>query len=132
MSASLLALVFVAFVEGQGSLPVGKVIAEVRTSADESQGYALYLPASYSIARPWPLIVVFDPAARRAAAVERFQAAAECYGYIVVGFNNSRNGIPNGASVISALVTDMLGRFAIDQRRVYTAGMSGGARVAIG
>jgi hypothetical protein len=62
--------------------------------------------------------------------VERYQAAAERYGYVVAGSNTSRNGVPAGRAV-QAMTGDVLSRFNIDPKRMYTAGMSGGARVAM-
>jgi poly(3-hydroxybutyrate) depolymerase len=63
--------------------------------------------------------------------VEKFQAAAETYGYIIAASNNSRNG-PYAVSqaAAQAMSTDVSRRFNIDPKRVYLAGMSGGARVA--
>jgi len=116
----------------QGSaLPVGQVIATVICTAEPSQGYALYLPSSYRVEQKWPILYAFDPAARGRVAVDAFQGAAEKYGYIVVGSNNSRNG-PWGPSLaaIGALWADTHARFPLDERRVYTTGFSGGARVA--
>ena len=112
-------------------LPTGRVVADVRCVADPSQGYALYLPSAYTPARTWPVILAFDPGARGRFAVERFQAAAEQFGFIVAGSNNSRNG-PMDASgrAVMAMSADVGSRFAVDAKRVYTAGMSGGARVA--
>src|SRR6185295_14937234 len=65
--------------------------------------------------------------------VARFKEAAEKYEYIVVGSNNSRNG-PNQPliEIVRNLWEDTHTRFSIDDRRVYLAGMSGGARVALG
>jgi hypothetical protein len=113
-------------------LPRGQLIPEVRCAADPSQGYALYLPSNYADERPSSVIFLFDPGGRGARGVERFQAAAEQYGYIVAGSTNSRNG-PWEASINSALamMNDAGKRFAIDPQRMYTAGMSGGARVAM-
>jgi poly(3-hydroxybutyrate) depolymerase len=113
------------------SLPIGQTIPEVVCAADPSQSYALYLPSNYSPDRAWPVIFGFDPGGRGGNPVDRYQAAAERYGYIVVGSNNSRNGSAEIAKVISVLTTDVLLRFRIDSRRAYTAGMSGGARVAL-
>ena len=63
--------------------------------------------------------------------VERFKDAAEKYGYIVVGSNNSRNGSTEAPlAAVKAMLEDTQARFSIDNRRVYTAGFSGGARVA--
>src|SRR5262245_4022564 len=112
-------------------LPAGKVIERVVCLKDAGQSYALYLPPNYTTDRRWPVIYAFDPAARGLRPVERFKDAAEKYGYIIVGSNNSRN-FPDRplAEIINAMFDDTQTRFSIDQNRVYTAGMSGGARVA--
>src|SRR5881397_653887 len=73
-------------------LPRGQIINEVKCAADPSQSYALYLPSNYTPERAWSLLVGFHPAARGRAMVETYQAAAEKYGYVVAGSNNSRNG----------------------------------------
>jgi dienelactone hydrolase len=113
------------------NLPSGTVIQDVRCQADPSQGYALYLPAAYTPTRPWPVILAFDPGARGRTPVERYQAAAELYGFIVAGSNNSRNGpMDASARAVAAMAADVGQRFAVDAKRVYAAGMSGGARVA--
>jgi dienelactone hydrolase len=103
----------------------------VRCREDNAQSYALYLPAGYDPARTWPILYCFDPGARGRIPVERFQAAAEKYGYIIAGSNTSRNG-PWSANIaaINALLHDSLARWSVDRRRVYAAGVSGGARVA--
>jgi pimeloyl-ACP methyl ester carboxylesterase len=91
--------------------------------------------ASRHIAHPrkWNLVLAFHPAARGRLMVEKFQAAAEQYGYIIAASNNSRNG-PYAVSqaAAQAMSTDVGQRFNIDSQRVYLAGMSGGARVATG
>ena len=79
-------------------IPLGKVIGDVKCAADASQSYALYVPSNYSPDRKWSVLVAFHPAARGRAMVEKYAAAAEQYGYIVAGSNNSRNG-PWPASV---------------------------------
>ena len=73
-------------------LPAGEIIDRVTCAADPSQSYALFVPADYTPSRTWPVIFAFDPGGRGRTPVERYQAAAERYGYIVVGSNNSRNG----------------------------------------
>ena len=113
------------------ALPTGVVIAEVKCEADPSQSYALYLPRGYVADRAWPVIFAFDPGGRGRNPVDRYQAAAEQYGYIVAGSNNSRNGSPDTGATVRALTADVGSRFNIDPKRVYAAGMSGGARVAL-
>lgn len=107
----------------------GTVHASVTAIADATNSYALYLPSAYSPAKRWPLLLVFDPFARGEVSVKLFHEAAEKYGFIVAGSNNSRN-FEDPSAAIRALWADMKERYAIDPRRIYTAGLSGGARVA--
>jgi tetratricopeptide (TPR) repeat protein len=59
------------------------------------------------------------------------KAAAERYGYILAGSNNSRNGSWKlETTSAQAMSEDTHARLAIDNQRVYFAGFSGGARVA--
>jgi predicted esterase len=110
----------------------GQVIDQVVTRADAKQSYAVYLPTTFSRTREWPVIFVFDPGARGRNAVERLRAAAERFGYIVAGSNNSRNGpIDPQYRAMVAMIGDLSQRVPLDSKRVYTAGMSGGARVAL-
>ncbi|HEV2987811.1 MAG TPA: hypothetical protein VG759_05180, partial [Candidatus Angelobacter sp.] len=114
-----------------GSLPAGTVVSAVVSLDDPTQSYALYLPSQYSPSRSWPILYAFDPFARGKTAVEVYQAAAEKYGYIVVGSNNSKNG-PTAPQLAAAQAvwSDTHKRFSIDKNRVYTTGLSGGARMA--
>lgn len=107
----------------------GTVHASVTVAADPSNSYALYLPSAYSPSKRWPLLLVFDPFARGEVSVKLFHEAAEKYGFIVVGSNNSRN-FQDPSAAIRTLWADVKERYAIDPRRIYTAGLSGGARVA--
>ena len=109
----------------------GQLIPKVICQSDAQQSYALFLPSGYTHDKRWPIIYCFDPAAYGQRPVERFKEAAEKYGYIVVGSNNSRNGSnASPEAAVKAMLADTQARFSIDERRVYTAGFSGGARVA--
>lgn len=112
-------------------IPKGRVLEKVACVADNSQTYALYIPSSFDPAKKYPVLFCFDPGARGKAPVERFQAAAEKYGWLVAGSNNSRNGPwEANAKAIGAMLGDVNKHLPIDSRRVYVAGLSGGARVA--
>jgi len=125
-------LLLAAQIAWAADLPVGRIVNDVKCAADATQGYALYLPSNYSTDRTWPVIFAFDPAARGSLPVERYRDAAERYGYIVAGSNNSRNGPAQiGAQAAQAMFGDVGKHFPIDGRRIYLAGMSGGARVAM-
>jgi dienelactone hydrolase len=116
----------------QEGLAKGVVIEKISSRRDSSKSYALYLPTSYSTNRKFPIIYCFDPVARGPFAVAQFSSAAEKYNYIVVGPNNSRNG-PNEplTEIVRDLWEETHATLSIDDRRVYVAGFSGGARVAI-
>ena len=109
----------------------GKLVESVVCLGEPSQSYALYLPSAFDPARKWPILFLFDPGARGPAAVEAFRDAAESYGWILVGSNNSTNGpMRDSARAAWALWVDALKRLPFDERRVYASGFSGGARVA--
>jgi len=113
-------------------LPLGRVVESVQCAADPQQSYALYVPSNYSPSREWSVLFALDPGARGKVPVERFQAAAEKYGYIVAGSNNSRNGPMNASmAAVQAMIADAGARFQIDRKQIYFTGFSGGARVAL-
>jgi len=113
-------------------LPTGQIVDSVECALDHSQHYALYLPSNYTPSRQWSVILAFDSGARGRVPVERYREAAEKYGYIVAGSLNSHNGPWEPAmDAAKAMTADVKARFTIDPKRMYTAGMSGGARVAM-
>jgi dienelactone hydrolase len=109
----------------------GMVIPRETCTSHPDQTYALYLPSHYTPDKKWPIVYAFDPAARGNMPVELMKDAAERYGYIVAGSNNSRNG-PWKVEIdaAQAVSDDTRTHLSIDERRVYFAGFSGGARVA--
>jgi hypothetical protein len=114
------------------ALPHGVIVDDVQCQKNAAQHYALYLPSNFTTTRRWPVILGFDAGGRGSRAVELYQAAAEKYGYIVVGSNNSRNGPWEPIlEAAAAMQQDVEARFPIDGKRRYAAGMSGGARVSM-
>jgi pimeloyl-ACP methyl ester carboxylesterase len=112
-------------------LAKGVVIPRVVCIDHPEQSYALYLPSNYSPEGKWPILYIFDPGARGSMPVILAKDAAEKFGYIVMGSNNSRNGQPKlDLDAANAIWDDAHRRFTIDERRVYFAGLSGGARLA--
>jgi predicted esterase len=114
------------------SIPKGQIIDRVICVRNPEQSYALYIPSSYDPSRKWPIIYAFDPGARGKVPVTQFKDAAEKFGWIVVGSNNSRNA--SGQSSVdawNAMTNDVAERFSIDERRTYATGFSGGARMAL-
>ncbi|MTI22471.1 hypothetical protein E1176_15670 [Fulvivirga sp. RKSG066] len=113
------------------SLPRGEIIDSVFCDEYPEQSYALYLPTKYDSSRSYPLIIIFDPAARGILPVRKFQPAAEELGYILIGSNNSKNGSWDLAfEAGEAMFNDAMLKYKIDPKRIYTSGFSGGSRVA--
>ncbi len=120
-----------AWTQAPSPFPAGTLLETVTCQADPSESYALYLPSRYSPARRWPIIYAFDPFARGKVPVKLYQEVAEKYGYIVVGSNNSRNfSLEEASKAANAVWRDTHDRLALDDRQIYTTGLSGGARVA--
>lgn len=117
----------------QSALEKGQVLERVAVRDHPEQTYALYVPSGYTPDRPWPVLYCLDPGARGRTPVERFAAAAEKAGVIVAGSNNSRNGpLAPSQEAINLMLLDTHERLRIDDDRVYAAGLSGGARLALG
>jgi dienelactone hydrolase len=109
----------------------GVLVEHVSCPNDATQTYTLYLPSTYQTTRNWPLLLVFDPGGRAARAAEVFREAAERFGWIIAASENSRNGPWEPTlRAVNAMWPALLGGYAVDERRVYTAGHSGGATVA--
>ena len=118
--------------DNQSVIPLGQIVEKVVCAQDVNQSYALYLPSNYVSTRKWPILYAFDPGARGKIPVERFREAAERFGWIIVGSNNSRNAsIQASLDSWNAITRDTAARFSLDDGRDYAAGFSGGARVAI-
>jgi len=91
----------------------------------------LYVPLHYENDKSWPVIFIFDPAARGITGISPFIKAGRKYGFILACSNNSHNG-PLGESFTAAeaMLSDVGERLAVDQKRIYVAGFSGGSRFA--
>jgi hypothetical protein len=117
---------------GNDHFETGTIIPKVACKNDATITYALYLPKNYNEEIKYPIVYAFDAHAKGNKPVELFSEVAEKYGYIVIGSNNSQNGLSTEATmhIYDVVSNDALGRFSIDRNRVYTAGFSGGSRVA--
>ncbi len=113
------------------SFKAGQQYDTVKCLANQNQSYTLYLPSNYYSSEDWPVLFIFEPAARGPYAVKIFQPLAEHYGYIIIASNNSRNGSWDIIfEAAAAMFSDSFSRFKIDTARVYLTGFSGGARAA--
>ena len=114
------------------SIAPGVLVNPVRCATDRTQSYAAYLPSNYDSLKKYPLLLCFDAHAGGRIPVEKYKALAEKYGYVLVGSNNSKNGLDPATvqTIASTYKNDVMHRFSINPNRIYVCGFSGGARVA--
>lgn len=114
------------------SLPRGIVIPRVALRSDPAQSYALYLPPSYERARRWTAILCFDPGGLGAVPVERLRETAEANNLLLIGFNSVRSGqLEEALRSAEAAWSDVVLRLNVDPDRLYLAGFSAGATIAL-
>ncbi len=111
-------------------LPTPGQIGEVVCASDPAQTYELYLPSSYTVTKRWPIVYFFDPGGRGRRPLDLYKQIAEAHGFIFAGSNNSRNFSGGQSAAMNAIWMDTHVRLALDDRRIYASGFSGGARVA--
>lgn len=138
----------------RSQLPVAGVIHEkIISKTTEGISYALFLPASLGKEKElpdgapnkgkatmdvpselrYPVILMFDPHGEGILPVKSYQELATRFGYILIGSNDSRNNQSreSSARIISGLLNEIQAAYPIDTNRIYAAGFSGGARVAV-
>ena len=109
----------------------GVILDSLTVPGSQNETFALYLPESYTPNSLSPIVFIFDPVARGTIGIKPFVLAAEKYDYILVCSNNSKNGPydPN-LQVANRLFNHIFSSFNIGEKRIYTAGFSGGSRLA--
>lgn len=130
LTALFFLICFCTFTRAEPSAFVPGQIVDVVCESDPTQSYTLYLPSTYTPAKPSPIIYFFDPAGRGRRPLDLYQQVAEKFGFIFAGSNNSRNFANDQWKSVNAIWQDTHARLALDERRIYTSGFSGGARVA--
>ncbi len=111
---------------------VGKIFPHVTIKSDTALSYALYLPKSYRINKKNRVVFIFDAHGRGALPVERYQALSEKYNLVLAASNDSKNGLSGQMRnhIITAFMADVESRFNLDDKKMFTMGFSGGARIA--
>jgi len=111
----------------------GQVHPRIPTETDRAMTFALYLPRDFDPGKRWPLLLVFDPRKRGEMSAQLFADAAERRGWIVASSNDTESDVATwdgNIRAVNALFPDLKARLPIDERRIYAAGMSGGAMLA--
>lgn len=115
------------------TFPVDTVIRRIVCKNDSTLSFALYLPPSYSSSSRFPVICFFDPHGDGSLPVSKYHLLARQFGYILIGSNNTRNGLSltQTDNIAATLDTDIRSRISADDMRYTWAGFSGGAKVAL-
>lgn len=94
--------------------------------------YAIYLPKEFTLQKSWPVVFVFDPGANGKNAISYFNEAAEDYQYVIIASNAVKNGdYQTNLRRAARLISTINDNFPVDKQRIYLAGFSGGARLAM-
>jgi len=94
--------------------------------------FSIYLPSSFIISKPWPVVFVLDLKGKGKQALSMFREAAEEEGYILATSNNISDSLTLSQNVLiaSRMFNAVVGMLPIQKNRSYTGGFSNGARFA--
>jgi len=116
-----------------GKTVLTETIADNQTGINDSTiNYCFYLPKAYNGIAKLPVVLFFDPHADGKTPIEKYASLANKYGYIFIASNNIKNGQPASFThnIFTKLIHEVKHRFVIDEKRLFTAGFSGGAKLA--
>ena len=133
----------------------GLVHEKIAISGNPQYSYALYIPETTHPPAPpqtgqtpppappqtgrggvgggvFPVIVAFDPHGNGVLPLSLYKNLAKKYGFIMVGSNDSKNGMPADQvkEIVNALILEVRTVYPVDTNRIFLLGFSGGARVA--
>lgn len=116
----------------QLTLKKGTIISAIPVNDSISENFTLYLPTSFEVSKKWPIVFVFDMQGRGKQAMSMFRQAAEEQGYILAASNSVHDSITLSKNVLitSRMFNTIYALLPIMKNRSYTAGFSGGARLA--
>lgn len=110
------------------SIPAETVEQSCTNNPDHS--YQLYLPARNHDDQ-FPLMIVLDPHGEGKKSLDKFIQTPGQPEIIIAASNLIENNIEGFEKAISVLIDDVKSKFPVDGQRVFLAGFSGGARMAL-
>ena len=121
----------------------GIIHKKIVCAGPSGRSYALYIPGKPSPPAPppggeggslhrIPVMIAFDPHGDGALPLSLYKDLAEEYGFIMVGSNDSKNGLAalEVKDIVTELANEVRTVYPVDTNRIYLLGFSGGARVA--
>lgn len=97
-----------------------------------NEQYSLYLPSTFSTAKKWPVLFVFDMMGKSKQAIRIYKEMAEDYGYILATSNSVHDSLSTAKNIVIAnkMINDVKSLLPLNNSRVYTSGFSNGAKFA--
>ncbi len=119
--------------EAIDSFGISEVIQAVQCKINKDLSYALYLPKQYNDTSGLPCIIFADPHGGGYYPLTKYHSFAESFGVILIGSNDSKNGISFdvSTSVLKSLSDEAVTRFRADPKQISFAGFSGGAKAVL-
>lgn len=116
----------------QLTLKKGVVMDSVIVNDSIPESFALYLPTQFEVSKPFPVIFVYDMQGRGDRVLKMLMMAAEENQYVLAASNNVHDSLSLSQNVLISkrMFQTVFNAFTIQKGRVYTAGFSGGARMA--
>jgi len=108
----------------------GAVFQNIRSKADTSVFYNIYVPANTKNNK-LPALIFFDAHGNTAPAIKKYTTLADKYSIMLVGFNASENGMPfeNIWGAFNSWIPELYKTAPVDSNSLFLVGFSGGARV---
>lgn len=101
--------------------------------AETLTGFSFFEPEGSSAPSGLPVIIFLDAHANGSLPVTLYRSLAEKFGFLLIGSNEIKNGMPGEEVVASfdGLLNTVKSDFPINENRVYLMGFSGGARLCL-
>ena len=113
-------------------LQKGNVTDNVRISDSTDATYAVYLPQSYNMEKPAPVIFVLDPDGNGREAVQLFRQTAEDQNYVIAASNQKIESDSLQDDILKSVqfMNGFYRTIKVDPNLLYIAGINKGAEIA--
>lgn len=109
----------------------GEITSNIPVKNSNKETFDLYLPKNYNPNKKNAIIFIFDPSGFGKNGLKPFISSSEKFNYILVCSNNTKNGpYQENFNITNRLFAHIFSTFNIDDKQIYTAGFSGGSRLA--
>ncbi len=112
------------------SISLNKISQEIKCDQLPEWSYYIYLPPNFNLTRKWPVLFIMSPGGGRPKTAERYIKGARKNGWILAVSKQSKNGFARSMTAVMAMIEDVQAKHPVDERRMYSSGFSGGARMA--